>query len=204
MLEESILLQSVRQRYLWLQHIVQLFAQWFTALLEGKAQKNTIPALDGVRAIACLTVVTFHISLITKQDIHIWDSANVNPLIAAIALSGDTGVTLFFILSGFLLFLPYAKSLLFAGTQWPSTRRFYLRRALRILPAYYLTLVLMVLIYRPEYRQLDHLRNWGFFLTLFMDSSQSTYKSINGPFWTLAVEWQFYLLLPILARSEEH
>ena len=197
--EEWTLLQPIRQGYLWIQNTVHLFAQWFTALLEGKVQKNNIAALDGVRAIACLSVVAFHISLVTRQDIHIWNPDYVNPLISAIALSGDTGVTLFFILSGFLLFLPYAKTLLFEHAQWPSIRRFYLRRVLRIIPAYYITLFLMVLLYRPEYRHLDHLRNWGFFLTLFMDSSQSTYKSINGPFWTLAVEWQFYLLLPILA-----
>ncbi|MBO0796034.1 MAG: acyltransferase, partial [Ktedonobacteraceae bacterium] len=171
---------------------------WLRSILESR-QKSNIDVLDGVRALACLCVVTLHISLITTHDITLWSPGDMPPVIAAVAMAGDTGITLFFILSGFLLFLPYAKALLFEQGDWPSMRRFYLRRALRILPAYYLSLVLMVVIYRHQYLGLDHLPQWAAFLTLFMDSFSGTYKQINGPFWTLAVEWQFYLLLPWLA-----
>lgn len=113
-------------------------------------------------------------------------------------MAGWSGVTLFFILSGFLLFRPYAKSLLYAHA-WPSTRTFYLRRALRILPGYYISLALLIVLAHPEYMQPNHLQNLLLFVTLFMDSTKQTYQMINGPFWTLAVEWQFYLLLPWLA-----
>ncbi|HEX4205268.1 MAG TPA: acyltransferase, partial [Ktedonobacteraceae bacterium] len=123
--------------------------------------------------------------------------AQMPVLVSSLALAGDSGVTLFFILSGFLLFMPYAKTLLF-DAPWPSLRVFYLRRALRILPAYYVTLFAMILLYSPSYLQPDHLKQLFFFLTLFMDSSTHTFKAINGPFWSLAVEWQFYLLLPLL------
>ncbi len=181
-----------------LQQTVQQVSQWITHLLEGRKQKSTIAALDGVRAIACLSVIVFHLSLITTNDVQLWIPTHVPPLVRAVAFSGDTGVTLFFILSGFLLFLPYAKAMLFEGT-WPSARVFYLRRALRILPAYYVSLFLFILFFHREYLHWDHLKDVGIFLTLFMDSFVSTYKQINGPFWTLAVEWQFYLLLPILA-----
>ncbi|MBE3558567.1 MAG: acyltransferase [Ktedonobacteraceae bacterium] len=172
---------------------------WLTSILEPAKQHGTIAALDGVRAIACLVVVSVHISMITTQDISLWSPQAFPPLFTALAFMGDTGVTLFFVLSGFLLFLPYARALLFDERHWPAMRRFYLRRALRILPAYYVSLCLLVLLYRPEYLSLDHLRQWFFFLTLFMDSSSTTFKQISGPFWTLAVEWQFYLLLPWLA-----
>jgi len=68
--------------------------------------------LDSVRAIACLTVLDFHINLMTR-DTHIWNPTNLSHrLISAIALAGASGVTLFFVLSDFLLFMPYAKALL--------------------------------------------------------------------------------------------
>ncbi len=185
--------QNGRSTQLW-----SRVSQWLTFTFEGKKQKSTIASLDGVRAIACLIVVSYHLSLITTNDIPLWYPTHIPGIFDALAFAGDTGVTLFFILSGFLLFLPYAKALLF-NAPWPSFRQFYLRRALRILPAYYVTLFLMILIAHREYLQPDHFRQLILFLTLFMDSSSSTFKQIAGPFWTLAVEWQFYLLLPILA-----
>lgn len=181
-----------------MRNICSYFLQWLSNLLEAKKQKSIIASLDGVRAIACLSVVTFHLSLITTRDIHLWSPQNISPWIATLAYAGDTGVTLFFILSGFLLFMPYAKALLF-DSAWPQARHFYLRRALRILPAYYVTLFLMILIYSPDFLHTHGLGDLFMFLILFMDSSPTTYRMINGPFWSLAVEWQFYLLLPLLA-----
>ena len=175
--------------------------QWFSALLGDNKQKNNIAVLDGVRAMACLLVLFFHVNVISR-DGHTWQVA-VRPLTSAvagsIALAGSSGVTLFFVLSGFLLFLPYAKSHLFEST-WPSARLFYLRRALRIVPAYYAALFLIILLFHPEYLQPGHWKDVGLFLIFFMDAPQ-TYQQINGPFWTLAVEWQFYMLLPLLALA---
>lgn len=190
------MISSVRHRYFWTQSIYQRLCERITSLLEINKQKNTIAVLDGVRAIACLWVIVFHVS----ADAHIWDMSGLGHLAISIAMAGDTGVTLFFILSGFLLFLPYAKTLLYDG-QWPGTRQFYLRRAIRIMPAYYVSLLLMILLAYPEYLRLDHWKQLLLFLTFFMDSSQSTYQQINGPYWTLAIEWQFYLILPLLALA---
>ncbi|GHO45968.1 acyltransferase family protein [Ktedonospora formicarum] len=163
-------------------------------------QKKTIASLDGVRAIACFTVVGYHINLITR-DTGIWDpkaSSFGHAWMTALFLSGFSGVTLFFVLSGFLLFLPYARALLLK-TPWPSLRLYCLRRALRIVPAYYITLALLLLFYDRSYLQLQHLGHIGLFLIFFMDSTKDTYQKVEGPFWTLAVEAQFYVLLPLLA-----
>ena len=168
---------------------------WLAMQLEDATQKNAIPALDGVRAIACLSVLAFHISLITR-DARIWQLTN--RYIGSVMLAGGSGVTLFFILSGFLLFLPYGKALLCEGN-WPSTRHFYVRRIFRIVPAYYLSLLLMILFFHPEYLRPEHLKELPLFFIFYMDSSPATFLQINGPFWTLAVEWQFYMLLPWLA-----
>ncbi len=163
---------------------------------EGKQgqQKNMITVLDGVRACAILLVMTFHIDYTTGHDLWDW---HMNPLTSSIALAGASGVNLFFILSGFLLFLPYAKALLFAG-RWPLARTFYMRRALRIMPGYYISLFLLIIFTAPQYLQPANLGKLALFLTFLMDSSRSTFRLLNGPFWTLAVEWQFYMIFPLL------
>jgi len=166
-------------------------------LLEGGKQKNTIAVLDGVRAIACLSVLFFHINFYARET-NIWRPIHdFGSVVGALALAGQSGVTLFFVLSGFLLFMPYAKSLLFQAP-WPSLRLFYLRRGFRIIPAYYVTLFLMIVLFHQEYLKPQHLKDIWLFLTFFMDSP-STFQQIDGPFWTLAVEAQFYMLLPLLA-----
>lgn len=194
--ERIIVIEWLQQRTSRLSRGWQQAEKGISHLLEDSPTKKNISTLDGVRAMACLAVVTYHISYsLGLAKIH-----SLGYLLPSIILAGDTGVTLFFVLSGFLLFLPYAKSLLFE-TSWPSTRYFYLRRALRILPGYYVSLFLLILLIHPEYLHFDHLTQLTLFLTLFMDSSSTTYRQINGPFWTLAVEWQFYLLLPLFALA---
>jgi|SRR5579883_1985331 len=157
-------------------------------------RKSTIAALDGVRAIAALLVVSLHIDEIGGVP---WD-VNRHPIATAFAFFGRTGVVLFFVLSGFLLFMPYAKALLFQEA-WPSARTFYLRRIFRIWPGYYFTLAAMILLFSQKYLEPAHWPELGLFLTFFMDSSQQTWQQIDGPFWTLATEWQFYMLLPLIA-----
>ncbi|GAC1467182.1 MAG: hypothetical protein PVS3B1_06180 [Ktedonobacteraceae bacterium] len=94
--------------------------------------------------------------------------------------------------------MPYAKALLFQE-RWPSARQFYLKRALRIIPGYYAALLLIVLFFQPQYLRPDHWGQLGIFLVFLMDSTPATFRQLNGPFWTLAIEWQFYMLLPLIA-----
>src|SRR5437764_13868993 len=128
--EEGMMISSIRQGYVLMQRTSEQLSERITPLLEIQKRKNTLSVLDGVRAIACLAVITFHIS----ANAHIWDIRGLGHLAVSIAMAGDTGVILFFLLSGFLLFLPYATSLLY-DSAWPSTRHFYLRSAIRIMPA---------------------------------------------------------------------
>jgi peptidoglycan/LPS O-acetylase OafA/YrhL len=177
-------LQSVTT---WLQNIFQESKQ--------NNEKTTIAVLDGVRALAILFVISLHINTLPGNELWDW---HTEPLAASIANAGAAGVTLFFVLSGLLLFMPYAKSLLF-DNRWPLARTFYLRRALRIIPGYYLSLFVLILLTQPSYLQPAHWFNLGLFLTFLMDSSAQTFRQLNGPYWTLAVEWQFYMVLPLLA-----
>ncbi len=173
---------------------------WLNGVFEEQKQghqKSTIAALDGIRACAILFVISFHIDWTNQNYEKLWNW-HTNPIATSVAIAGGTGVTLFFVLSGFLLFLPYAKALLFAG-RWPLARSFYVRRTLRILPGYYLSLFVLIFLSAPHYLRPENLRGLGFFLTFLMDSSKGTFRQINGPYWTLAVEWQFYMILPLLA-----
>jgi peptidoglycan/LPS O-acetylase OafA/YrhL len=187
----------MRLVFSWMQHSFQWITSWISLQLDDKkAQGTTIGALDGVRAIACLTIVSYHITLMTHNN-HVWSTSGI-PLTSAVLLAGAAGVTLFFVLSGFLLFLPYVRAILFEK-RWPDAGLFYLRRALRIMPAYYFALFILVMFTHPEYIEPQNWQKLLLFLFLLQDSTQMTYAQLNGPFWTLAVEWQFYLFLPLIA-----
>lgn len=158
--------------------------------------KSQIPVLDGIRAVACLAVLSYHVNFLAR-NYGIWRPLHgVNTLIAALVYFGESGVMLFFLLSSFLLFLPFATSLLF-DSPWPSLRRFYLRRIFRIVPGYFVALFLIALFFHPEFLHHRHWHDLWLFLTFRMNNALS--QQLNGPFWTLAIEFQFYLLLPMLA-----
>lgn len=151
-----------------------------------------IRSLDGIRAIAALSIVLFHTLLIYHVE-YLPVSHNAGDVWYYLS----TGVQLFFVLSGFLLFRPYARALL-SGAALPSWARFYQRRALRILPVYWVALTVALaaqwrIVGKPIWlNALSH-------VLLIHDSFPRYNRDIDGPFWTLAVEAQFYLLLPLVA-----
>ena len=152
-----------------------------------------IRTLDGLRAVAALSIVLFHVMLFLQIE--------YTPLSQAINHTWyylSTGVDLFFVLSGFLLFLPYARAML-DGQQLPSARRFYRRRALRILPAYWVCLAIVVALKFYVQHVPFSLGDVAAHIFLIHDSFPQFNRDYDGPFWTLAVEAQFYLLLPLLA-----
>jgi peptidoglycan/LPS O-acetylase OafA/YrhL len=102
------------------------------------------------------------------------------------------GVDLFFVLSGFLLFLPYAAWVLGVRSE-PSTTAFYKRRILRVGPAYWVSLFITILIHPAVPKDvLVH--------TVYLSNvTWPTTFSINGVYWTMAVEVQFYAVLPLIA-----
>ena len=114
--------------------------------------------------------------------------------------AGYLFVDLMLMLSGFLLYLPWANG------KERATREFYARRALRILPSYWLCLAVMLAfsVAGPDFpgwkRMIeDLLLHLGFAHNLFYFSYVQT--PLNVVLWTLAVEVQFYLIFPALAPA---
>jgi peptidoglycan/LPS O-acetylase OafA/YrhL len=165
----------------------------------SRSEPHALPALDGLRGIAVLLVIWCHLRGFTFDSSTEWLSDFK-------AASGFIGLYLFFVLSGFLLFLPYARSFL-SGNKWPSTRRFYMRRALRILPIFYAALFVLfaVALIAPKsglVPPIPRAKTLFTLVTLFHDVRPDAWFYVLGtdtPLWSLAIEWQFYLVLPVIA-----
>lgn len=165
---------------------------WRTILLPLEHGSRDMRSLDGLRALAALMVVVFHLLL--------WVDAYDTP--ASQAINGSwyflaNGVWLFFVLSGFLLFLPYARTTLTARPL-PSAAYFYRRRMLRIVPAYWVCLFIVAVAENQMRRTVEPL-NMLVHVLMIHDDFPRFNRDLEAPFWTLAVEAQFYLLLPLLA-----
>jgi peptidoglycan/LPS O-acetylase OafA/YrhL len=110
---------------------------------------------------------------------------------------GNTGVQLFYVLSGFLLCLPYARWL--NGLQArPSTWRFYERRILRVGPAYWVNIVVLFLFSYWTLAGLKILISRIFYVHNIFSHDLTDHA---GVLWTMAVEVQFYAVLPLLAAA---
>lgn len=136
------------------------------------------PQLDGIRCLAVFAVL-FH---------HFW-----NPTTYA----GAIGVRLFFVLSGFLIsgILIEAKADMQAQGLRETLRVFYVRRALRIFPPFYLVLLIGFLAAVPEVR--DPIWWHVTYTTNFHFVLQGYYDDWTAHLWSLAVEEQFYLVWPL-------
>lgn len=154
------------------------------------ATAERLDVLDGLRGLAILLVVWYHAWLVSGQAI---------PALNFVAEAGFLGVDLFFFISGFCLFYPYARAQI-ERTAEPTTRRFFARRAAKIVPSYLLALGLFAVVYHARFASpQDALVQIGSHLTFLHTLHPQTYGSISGPLWTIGVEVQFYLVFPLIA-----
>jgi peptidoglycan/LPS O-acetylase OafA/YrhL len=153
--------------------------------------------LDGLRGLAIVLVVWFHVWQISwlRADLPFTGGAvNFN----FIPEGGFAGVDLFFFISGFCLFYPYAQTL-FDGRPLQSTATFALRRARKILPSYLACMTLLIVAGRSGIGSFaDGVRQVGLHLLFIHTWFPDAYGSIDGVLWSLAVEVQFYVLFPAL------
>jgi len=166
---------------------------------------GNIATLDGMRGIAVLWVILFHFHVLRPDDP--WVKACKSTPLEAWVGNGYLGVDLFFVISGFLLALPWFVHA-HAGRGAPSMRAFYARRFWRIAPAYYVQLALLFAVVLPILRGPTYWRSdlWVYVynafahLTFMHNTTPLTSGSMaaNGALWTLGVEAWFYALLPLV------
>jgi len=159
-----------------------------TRTVDVAARRRNFPLIDSVRAIAALSVLVFHVTQVTGTgESRSW---------GAYLMRLNVGVTLFFVISAFLLYRPFVAARL--GTGSPvSVRRYFRSRGLRIIPAYWSALVLLMLI-PGALVGVDGRHWWIYFAFLQV---YDVHRIVLGipPAWSLSTECAFYVFLPIYA-----
>lgn len=154
--------------------------------------------LDGLRALAALSVLCFHV----------WLYAPGGPPIPRRALSDkllfelNLGLICFFVLSGFLLYQAFARAALTAAPR-VDFRRYAVRRAARIVPAYYVCLAGCLLLYWLVglREMIPPAENIPLFAVFAQNYSPDTVMRFIPVTWTLSIEASLYLLLPLIGLA---
>jgi len=149
--------------------------------------RSKLDGFDGLRALAALTVLSYHVALTRGYS----RAGSLAPLLSE--LKG--GVAIFFVISGALLYLPYARALRDGGDP-PDWRAYAFRRSVRILPAYWVALTALALgpfnagVFGPDA---------GTYYGLSQIYNPQTLFGGLGVAWSLCVEVTFYAFLPVFA-----
>ncbi len=166
------------------------FKENFRSIYTRRA--SNYASIDGIRAISILLVLVFHTFFVYQLAHPTYDvTAIINELGMgwAWALNGDKGVDVFFVMSGFLISGIFFRQIAKSGHM--DLKNFYIRRYLRLTPAYYFTLTLYWLLDGPNSEYI-----WANFLYInnFIDYGHQAV----GWTWSLAIEEQFYFIYPLL------
>ena len=155
-------------------------------MVESQKSHRNI-ALDSLRGFSTILIVVYHTLAFSGFSVKQADS------IGAYTGRLNIGVAIFFVLSGFLIFRPFVHSLI-QHLPLPNVRTYYLKRAARILPGYWLALFVLA--------ALDALiikNSSGFIRNIFLVHPFTEDNVFTGiaQAWTLSVELSFYLLVPV-------
>jgi peptidoglycan/LPS O-acetylase OafA/YrhL len=174
---------------------------WVRWLVSKAARDSTsgqfIAEIDGLRFIAIFSVIMFHLNWFISSKTGRAEAADH---FTAFLSNGHIGVQLFFVISGFVIALPFAKAHLLNGSR-PRLGRYLLRRLTRLEPPYILNLLfrfaLLPLATPDTFGILfPHLLASMGYLHNIIYGRMST---INFVAWSLEIELQFYLLAPLIA-----
>lgn len=158
--------------------------------LTTRSAAQGFAGLNGARAIAAYLVIATHVGFQTGRSL---TDAPTAPFLARM----EYGVTIFFLLSGFLL----SRRFLTDSTKalsGPELKTFWWRRALRILPAYWVTIVIVLGVLSARHADGG---DWASYLTLSQTYDHHTVDPSLSQTWTLSVELMFYIALPLLVLA---
>lgn len=173
---------------------------WISPFQRVTSRGDFVAEIDGLRFFALAGVFLLHLN---HAVVHHQSSlkAAAQSLMTRALEGGAYGVQLFFVISGFILALPFARQHL-PGGRPVSLRGYYLRRLTRLEPPLLINITLLfalkvlllgtpALELAPHYPATCTYTHWLFF---------GANSPINGVTWSLEVEAQFYLLMPLLAK----
>ena len=176
-------------------------------LLIGRLSRVTsggrfVPCVDGLRCVAILAVVVYHLSgYVVAKNTGFTEAEARETWTFHLLHGANCGVQLFFAISGFILALPFAREHL-DGQSRVSLKHYYLRRLTRLEPPFLINLIivcgLLIVVSKKNVSELagpliatmTYTHNWIY----------GAISTINGVTWSLEIEVQFYLLAPFLAR----
>ena len=160
-----------------------------------------IPEIDGLRFIAILSVFIFHVAVyISHHSSPAYSQALQSNWLFQATQVLEVGVPLFFVISGFVLSLPFAQA--YRNVRKPvSLKKYFLRRLTRLEPPYFLCMLLCFLfkIAAAKGTALALVPNLIASLFYVHNFTYGTPSAINPVAWSLEIEVQFYILAPALA-----
>jgi len=157
-----------------------------------------LPALTGLRGVAATWVLLFHLWQFAGSPSLAMPIGAASLSLTPLVRCGFMGVDLFFVLSGFLLAIPFHRAAL-GRSRTPRLATYWRRRCRRVLPAYYAQLIILVAVF-AAWGQTEALgvANLGAHALLIQNFFAASVP-LNGVYWTMPIEWDFYVVLPLMA-----
>lgn len=167
------------------------------SVISPSTRDARIRGLDGLRAMAASMIFFAHAWGHAGHP----DTAITIPLLgktplAPIVTFGTQGVAMFFVLSGFLLSLPFWQAL--NDGSHVELGAFFRRRFLRIYPAYLVVVLFLAAFYDVAHPPLQRLVQAVAHLLLVHNFAEATIYNVSAPLWSVATEFQLYLILPVV------
>lgn len=150
-------------------------------------------SFDGMRGIACVLIVVLHVWMYTDAN---YPEPGRTDLLDRVVGEFRIALIFFFVLSGFLLSLPWA-----AGRK-PDLRRYAARRFARVAPGYWLALAgSMWILSGTQHGRAIELHDLPKFIFFIPNLFEETRNQLDPPMWSLHVEVSFYIVLPLIGLA---
>jgi peptidoglycan/LPS O-acetylase OafA/YrhL len=186
-----------------------LSAGFLPLLSRRTSGRALIPEIDGLRSVAIMSVVLFHAAgYFAAASNHGTDGTAIDAFLTRLLHVFDYGVPVFFVISGFILALPFAAHHL-RGEKKPGLRTYFLRRLTRLEPPYIFALTVLLglklagIVSTPGAEHgaaapAELLKHYAASLFYVHNIVYGEMSTILGLAWSLEVEVQFYILAPLL------